>query len=204
MNFDQFESLWNTQSPAAAAGAAPAALAEHARRLAPELRRRSRVIGYGIFALSLALVLTPLLAVINSLHRAPANPEFYWLRAVLCTVATAALLAGAIRRHRHHRALAESRADTLAASAAKALAVVEGEMQESRLAVRLAPWLFALVLLSIQANVPVATHGWVPFGARAGLTLALCVLGGAVGWRHYHQILAPERARRQQVLEELS
>lgn len=201
MNFDELETLWNSPQPGAGRQPAPAGLA-HA--LAPELRRRSRFISYELFCLTLGLVLTSLLAIVNALYRAPENPVFYWLRAAVFGGVVALFLVGAIRRLRRHRELAAAQADSIAAFAAKALASVDAEMRDYRTGAQAAALWIALTLLSIQANLPVETHGWGPFAARAASALAFYAVVAAVCWRHYRKNLEPERARRERLLAQLS
>jgi MFS family permease len=200
MSFEELESLWGAQPPAASR---PADLAALKRRLAPELRRRGRFFGYELFCLGLGLVLTPLLAVVNYLHVPPAQPVLYWLRVALFVAVVLAFLVAAVRRLRRHRALAAAGTETLTAFAAQSLAAVESEMHDYRLALRGLPVWLGLALLSIYVNQPPAAVGWTPLLLRAASVLAVVLVVGAVCWRHYHQNLTPEHARRQQVLAEL-
>lgn len=201
MSFEELESLWGAQQPAAAS---PADLAALKRRLAPELRRRSRFLGYEIFCLGLGLVVTPPLAIANYLHAPPALPVLYWLRVALFVAVVLAFLLLALRRLRRHRALVAAGAETLAAFAAQSLAAVEGEMHDYRLGLRALPVAFGLTLLSIYVNQPPAVVGWTPLLLRAAAVLAFVLVAGAVCWRHYRKNLVPEHARRRQVLAELS
>jgi hypothetical protein len=201
MNFNEIETLWDTQQPAAPR---PTDLAALKQRLAPELRRRSRLFGYELFCLSLGLVLTPLLAFVNYLHAAPHVPVLYWLRVALFVTVMLAWLVLAVRRLRRHRALAAAGADTLATFAAQSLAAVESEMHDFRLGLRMLPIALGLTLLSIFVNQPPAVVGWTPLLLRAASVLGLLLITGAVLWRHYRKNLVPEQARRKQMLEQLS
>lgn len=201
MNFEALESLWGTQQPAVAR---PADLAALKQRLAPELRRRSRFLGYELFCLVFGLVATPLLAVVNYLHAPPAYPTIYWLRLALFVTAVLAYLVVAVRRLRRHRALVAAGTETLASFAAQSLAAIESEMRDYRLGLRGLPLWVALLLLSIFVNQPPAVVGWTPLLLRAGFALAFLAAVGAVCWRHYYKELLPEHARRKQVLAELT
>lgn len=201
MSFEELESLWGAQQPAATR---PADLAALKRRLAPELRRRSRFLGYEIFCLGLGLVVTPPLAVVNYLHAPPALPVLYWFRVALFVAVALAFLLLALRRLRRHRTLVAAGAETLATFAAQSLAAVEGEMHDYRLGLRALPVALGLTLLSIYVNQPPAVVGWTPLLLRAAAVLAFVLVAGAVCWRHYRTNLAPEHARRKQVLAELS
>lgn len=201
MNFEALESLWDAQRPAPTR---PADLAALKQRLAPELRRRRRFLGYEIFCLGFGLVFTPLLAVVNCLHAPPILPVIYWLRVVLFAAVVLALLIGAVRRLRRHRALVAAGTETLAAFAAQSLAAVESEMHDYRLGLRVLPVVLGLLLLSIFVNQPPAVVGWTPLLLRAAAVLAFLLVAGAVCWRHYDKNLKPEHARRKQMLAELS
>ena len=201
MNIESLETLWNTQRPTDARRPDPAELS---RRRAPAFRRPRRFFGYELFCLGLGLVLTPLLAVVNYLHQQPENPVLYWLRVAVFVTVVMAVLVGAIRRLRRHRALAQARSDTVAAFAAKALANIEDEARDYRAAFRGLPLWLGLALLAIYVNHPVPTHGWEPLLLRLGMTLAFLAMVGAVYAWHYHKHLMPELARRKQLLEQLS
>lgn len=201
MNLENLEDLWTAQRPAATLQPPPAELGH---LLAPELRRRSRIFGYEFFALGLGLVLTPLLAVVNYLYAAPANPVLYWFRAALYVVVVMLALAGLMRRFRRHRQLARTQGDTMAAFATKALTTIEAEIQDYRAAFAGAAVWFALAVLSVYVNHPVTTEGWTPFGQRVGMVVVFFAVLGAGYSRHYYKNLVPERARRKHLLSELS
>lgn len=201
MSFDELETLWSAQQPAAPRSTDLAVLKQ---RLAPELRRRSRFFGYELFSLGFGLVATPLLAVVNYLHTPPVLPVLYWLRVALFIAVVLALLVAAVRRLRRHRALAAAGAETLTTFAAKSLAAVEEEMHDYRLGLRFLPASVGLLLLSIFVNQPPSVVGWTPLILRTGVALAFLAVIGVVCWRHYRQNLRPEHARRKQVLADLS
>lgn len=201
MNLENLEDLWSAQRPASALQPPPGELN---RLLAPELRRRSRIYGYEFFCIGLALVLTPLLAVVNYRYQRPEYPVLYWFNAALFVTVALVALAGLIQGLRRHRQLAQTRGESMAAFAAKALAAVEVEMRDYRRAfVWFVVW-FGLAVLAIYVNHPVTTHGWVPLGQRVGGVLIFYAVIGAGYLRHYYKNLVPERARRRQLLRELS
>lgn len=201
MNLENLEDLWGAQRPMAAAQPLPGELN---RLLAPELRRRSRIYGYEFFCIGLALVLTPLLAVVNYRYQRPEYPVLYWFNAALFVIVALVALTGLIRGMRRHRQLAQTQGDSMAAFAAKALATVEAEMRDYRRAfVWFLIW-FGLAVLAIYVNHPVTTHGWAPLGRRVIGVLIFYAVLGAVYVRHYYKNLRPERARRRQLLRELS
>lgn len=201
MSFEELESLWSAQRPAPAR---PADLATLKQRLGPELRRRRRFFGYELFCLSIGLVLTPLLAVVNARYAPPAQPMLYWLRVGLVVTALLAFLVATLRRRRRHLAMADAGMETLTAFATKSLALIESEMRDYQLGLRALPLWVGLLLLSIYVNQPPALVGWTPLLLRAGFSLAFVAAIGAVCWRHYHHELKPEHARRKHMLAELS
>jgi hypothetical protein len=202
MNTEDLDSLWNAQRPATEFRRPDPA--ELARQLAPELRRRSRLLGYEIFCLVLALVLTPVLALANARYAAPAHPTLYWLRVTLFLAAVSVALVFALRRLRRHRALAKTKADTLAGAATRALAVVEAEMHDYRVGLRSAPAWLALLLLSMYANAPAGQALWVFMLPRVSVLAFFLLVMGAVCWRHYRKHLVPELARRKELVGQLS
>jgi MFS family permease len=202
MNTEDFDTLWNAQRPAADTRRPEPA--ELARQIEPELRRRSRFLGYELFSLTLGLVLTPVLAVANARHLPPHNPLVYWLHVGLFVAAALFFLANAIRRLRRHRELTQTRADALTTAATRSLAAIEGEMRDYRLALQSLPVWLGLVLLSVYANQPVAQLGWAPLLVRMGAVLAFVAVIGAVCWRHYRKNLAPEHSRRKWLVEQLA
>jgi len=201
MNFEELEKLWGNQQ---APDPCHRNLAELKQRLRPELRRRSRFFAYEIFCLGFGLVVTPLLAIVNFRHTPPDNVAVYWLHVVLVVTVLLGFLAAAIRRLQRHRALAQADTDTLAAFATQSLANVEAEMKDYRAGRwALALWT-GLALLSAWLNQPIAKVGWGPFAGRAGPVLLFGLLLSWLFTRHYRTNLAPERARRKKVHEQLS
>jgi len=201
MNIANLEDLWAAQRPANDARRPDPA--ELSRRLAPELRRRSRLFGYEFFSLGLGLLLTPLLAVVNFLHQRPEYPVLYWINPALVVAVIILFLAGLIRRARRHRELAQTRSDTVAAFAAKALATIEAEGRDYRAAFKGFTVWFGLALLAIYVNHPVPVHGWQPLGVRVALLLGFFAVVGGVSLRHYRKNVLPEWARRKELLAQL-
>ncbi len=201
MNFEELETLWGSQQPQDTRHTNLAALKQ---RLQPELKRRSRFFAYEFFVLGFALVVTPVLAVVNFRSARPDNVTLYWLHWTLVIAVVLGFLVAAVRRLRRHRALTRADTGTLAAVAAQSLANTEAEIRDNRTARwALVLWI-GLAVFSVSLNQPVAKVGWTPLAGRA---LGLLLVGSLINWllaRHCRTRLEPERARRQQVLEQLS
>lgn len=178
--------------------------AELTRHLSREMRRRSRFFAYELFCLSLGLVLVPLLAVVNYIYQQPESPILYWFRACLTVALAMVFFIGVLRRLRRHRELTQTRTDTVAAFAAKALANIEAEARDYHAGLGVFGVWFGLAVLAIYVNHPILTHGWMPFGIRLAMVMVFMTIVGAVYVRHYYRNLMPELARRKQLFKQLS
>ncbi|HTZ20553.1 MAG TPA: hypothetical protein VMC06_06700 [Opitutaceae bacterium] len=200
MNFEELENLWAGQQPA---NARPIDLDECRRALLPELKRRSRFLGYAAFSAGFALLVYPLLSVVNFLHARPHNVPLYGVNLTLHVVVMLALLIYVVRLIRRHRALVRQNAGSIRSIAELSLANIEAEIRDYRAAWWLLPLFLALPLLSVQANLPVAEFGWGPLLRRAGLVVGFLAVVGLVFWRHYRANLKPARARQKEILRQL-
>jgi MFS family permease len=201
MKFEELESAWAAQSAGAAAPRDPTALKQ---TVIPEIKRRGRMLRYGIFMASFGLVFIPILTVANYRHARPANPAWHWVDAAFWLVVNCAALVLMIRELRRQRALLRQSTATVRALTLVALASLEGEMKDFRRGAWAAPGMIGFQLLSLHLKFPVSEHGWSPFALRAGAVLGFSLLLSAVFWRHYHVNLKRDRARQQEILRELS
>jgi hypothetical protein len=199
MKFEEIESLWTAQ-----ASVLPAVvdLADIKRRLAPEMRRRSRMLGYELVTSALLVLLLPVLAVANYRY----DPVRYgapwqWVH-MTCQIAVAGLLlAHTLQRLSRHRALQRQSMNTLRGMTEVSVANLEAEMRDHR-------WrqpVFALGLASATTAVVAAglQQGWTT-GLFAGVgSAALAAVMALAFWRHYRVNLYPAWVRQRQLLREL-
>ncbi|MEO7797589.1 MAG: hypothetical protein ABIY47_07675, partial [Opitutaceae bacterium] len=73
--------------------------------LMPEIKRRGRMLRYGIFMAIFGLVFTPILTVANYRYARPANPAWHWMDAAFWIVVNFAVLVLMVRELRRQRAL---------------------------------------------------------------------------------------------------
>ncbi|HEX2860660.1 MAG TPA: hypothetical protein VHN79_03430 [Lacunisphaera sp.] len=199
MKFEELESLWTSQ-----ASVIPVAvdLAEVKRRLAPEMRRRGRMLGYELAMALLGLLALPALTVANALH----DPARYgtaaqWLHASCQFAVIALLLVQIVQRVRRHRALRRQPVGSLREMTVVSLASLEAEMRDYR-------WrqpILGLLLASIMVAVVFAglRHGWeagLTAGLSSGALLAVVVAGF---WYHYRVNLRPAWVRQKEMLRAL-
>lgn len=201
MKFEEFETAWAMQ-PATHPRAMD--LTELKRSVIPALRRRSRMLGYGLFCVGFGLLASPLLAVVNYRYARPHNVVLFWVHLALFVAVYVPVLVYLVRRVQRHRQLRRQSADTLRALTAVSLANLESEIQEYRALQWLTPFVVGLPLLSAYVNHPVAAVGWQPFVLRAGLIVAFLMPVAWVIRRHYRQNLVPAYARQKEILRELS
>lgn len=201
MKFEDLETVWAAQSP----GTAPAAdLPALQRSLMPEVRRRGRMLRYGVFLAALGLVLFPVLAVANYRHAPPPHPVWHWVDLGFWMLVNGTILVFLLRAIRRQRALLRQGADTVRALTALAVASRKDEMKDFRHGLWVVPSLLAFQLLSLYVKFPVDEHGWRPFLGRAGAIVVFTSVICRVFWRHYHVNLKPDQARQQEILRELS
>ena len=201
MKFEELENVWAAQS---ASTTAPGDLTALKQSLMPEIKRRGRMLRYGIFVATFGLLVIPTLAVANYRYARPANPAWHWVDAAFWMVVNFTLLVLMIRELRRQRALLRRGADTVRALTVLSLASLEAEMKDFRRGLSVVPGLIAFQLLNLTMKFPVAEHGWSPFALRAGAILGFSLLISAVFWRHYHVNLKRDRTRQQEILRELS
>lgn len=201
MKFEEFESAWAAQS---ASTSAPRDLTALKQTLMPEIKRRGRMLRYGIFMASLGLVVIPLLTVANYRYARPANPAWPWVDAVFWVAVNFAALVLLLRELRRQRALLRQSTETVRAMTLVALASLEAEMKDFRRGLWAVPGMIGFQLLSLYMKFPVTEHGWSPFAWRAEAVLGFSLLLSSVFWRHYRVNLRRDRARQQEILRELS
>lgn len=201
MTFEELENVWAAQS---ASPAAPGDLTALKQNLMPEIKRRGRMLRYGIFVAAFGLLVIPTLAVANYRYARPANPAWHWVDATFWMVVNFTLLVLMIRELRRQRALLRQSAESVRALIVLSLTSLEAEMKDFRRGLSVVPGLIAFQLLNLTMKFPVAEHGWSPFALRAGAILGFSLLMSAVFWRHYHVNLKRDRARQQEILRELS
>jgi|GEM_PF-3789024 len=203
MKFEELEAIWATQQ---APPRAHAELAELKRSVIPELKRRSRMLGYGIFTLLLGLAVGLLLAIVNYHYAPPRSAIWHWIYTAWEVTFALALLCYALRRIGRHRTLLRQNPDTLRAVTAVSLANLEAEIQEYR-TVWSSPlvWLgfIGFPLLNSYLKFPVTEYGWRPFALRVGVILGLPLLVSWAFRRHYVVNLKPAHARQQELLRQL-
>jgi MFS family permease len=201
MKFEELENVWATQS---AGTAARVDLSTLKQTLVPEIKRRGRMLRYGIFMAALGLVIIPVLTVANYRYARPANPAWHWVDAAFWMVVNVIMLVLLVRELRRQRALLRQSAETVRALLVVSLASVEAEMKDFRRGLWCVPAVIGFQLLSLSMKFPIAEHGWSPFALRAGAILGFSLLMAAVFWRHYHVNLKRDRAYQQELLRELS
>jgi hypothetical protein len=203
MNFEQLQSTWSAQPPAAPA-ARDLDLAKLTRTLAPEINRRRRFLGYTIFVAILCLVLSPLFAVANYRHAPPAHPVWHWTYFASWIVIVSGILVSALRAFERHGAVRAQSTRSLRDLALATLASVDAEMRDCRLALWIVPPLLLFQLTDLFVKFPPHLVGWQPFLGRAAFVLGLSATFGLAFWRHYRSHLGPTRVRQQELLRELA
>ena len=201
MKFEELETVWAAQSP----GATPAAdLPALQRSLMPEVRRRGRMLRYGVFLAALGLFLFPVLAVANYRYAPPPHPVWHWVDMGFWMLVNGTILVFLLRAIRRQRALLRQGADTVRALTALAVASREDEMKDFRQGLWVVPCLLVFQLLSLYVKFPVGDYGWRPFLGRAGAIVGFTLVICRVFWRHYHVNLKPDQHRQQELLRDLS
>ena len=201
MKFEELESVWSAQSDRTTV---PDNLTALKQNLMPEIKRRGRMLRYGVFAATFGLLVIPTLTVANYRYARPANPAWHWVDAAFWMVVNFTMLVLMVRALRRRRALLRQSADTVRALTVLSLASLEAEMKEFRRGLSVVPGLIGFQLLNLYVKFPVAEHGWSPFALRAGAILGFSLLMSSVFWRHYHVNLKRNRARQQEIIRELS
>jgi MFS family permease len=201
MKFEELENVWAAQS---AKTTAPHDLTALKQKLMPEIKRRGRILRYGIFMALFGLVLIPLLTVVNYRYAKPANPAWHWMDVAFWMVFDFAALVLMIRELRRQRALLRQSTETVRTLTLVAMASLEGEMKDFRRGVWAVPGMIGFQLLSLYMKFPVAVNGWSPFALRAGAVLGFFVMLSSVFWRHYRVNLKRDHALQQEILRGLS
>lgn len=201
MNFEQLTATWAAQP--LVTPAAPATLAELQRTVIPELRRRSRFIGYEIFLNVTGLVILPLLAIANYRHAPPQYPAWHWGYFSLWMLLMIVWLVAALRSLRRHGGWLQRSTQSLREFTLASLASIESEMRSYRIALALLPAIVVLQLVNISLRFPVSELGWPSFASRAALIVGLPLVLGLVFWRHYRVNLTPDLARQRELLQQL-
>lgn len=201
MNFEEIQSLWTGQP---VPNLDTPKLVERQRELVSELKRRSRMLGYEHFCIAFGLISVPLLSILNFVNNSRVGTPLYWISFVLHLVALLAMGAIAVRRQKRHNELRRAHCGTLRLQAEVALANLNAECREYRVA----PWVFmlwaVLSTLSIYNNTPFHGGTWEALLPRLGFVVALPGVVGAVLWRHYRVNLLPARERQLEILRELT
>jgi MFS family permease len=201
MKFEELENVWAAQSSGTTA---PVDLSALKQNLMPEIKRRGRMLRYGIFVVALGLIGIPILTVANYRYALPANPAWHWVDAAFWMMANFTLLLFFVRELRRQRALLRQSADTVRALIVLSLTSLESEMKDYRRGLWGVAALIGFQLLSLSMKFPIAEHGWSPFALRAGAILGFSLLMSSVFWRHYRVNLKRDHARQQEILRELS
>jgi len=200
MNFETIESLWAGQ---VAAPVETPEMLERQHALLSEFKRRGRFLAYEAFGLAFALIVTPLLSVVNYLYLPRAGTPWYWLNATLHLLVLVGCATLLVRRMQRHRALRRARVSTLREQAEVSVASFKAEAQDYR---RL-PWLFgiwiALAVFSIATNSPFHGGSWQAVTLRVGLVLGFFGTIGAAIWHHYRTRFLPDYARQQEICRQL-
>jgi hypothetical protein len=200
MNFDDIQSLWTGQVSVPA----PASqFIQRQRTLLSEFKRRGRLLGYETFCAVLALVLTPLLSIVNYRYMPSVGTPWYWLNAALHLLVMAVAVVLVLRRQQRHRALGRVRISTLREQTEVAFANLEAERRDYRWL----PWVLglwgALGVFSIFVNTPFQDGSWQAVALRTGILLGFYGAIGAIFWRHYRNHLLPAYFRQQEILRQM-
>ncbi|MGC4071192.1 MAG: hypothetical protein QM760_01465 [Nibricoccus sp.] len=201
MNFDEIQSLWAGQISAPPAQAPE--FIERQRALLKNFKQRRRMLGYGAFCISLGLIFTPLLSIVNYRYLPGVGTPLYWVSVALHLMVLIASSVFVFRRLRRHRALGRVRISTLREQAQVLLV----RLGEERSDYRWLPWMLGiwgmLAILSIIVNTPFHGGSLEAVTLRIGLTLGFLATVAAVVWRHYHVNLLPAYARQQEILKQM-
>lgn len=201
MNFEELQSTWAAQAPVNV----PAIdVAEVKRVILPEIKRRRRMLGYGLFMVVLSLVIVPLLTVANYRYAPPTLPAWYWFYHGSWMVILVAWLVAVVRSIERQGALRQQCTRSLRDLTMASLAGTEAEMNGYRSALMIVPLMIGFQLANLCLRLAADAADWQPFGLRAALVVGLPVAIGAVMWRHYHVNLKPARDRLEAQLRELS
>lgn len=201
MKFEELETVWALQ-PASVTAVADVTTLK--RAVMPELKRRGRMLRYGVFMATFGLLILPTLAVANYRYARPANPTWHWVDLAFWMAVNFTALVFLIREVRRQRTLLRQSADTVRALTTLSLASREAEMADFRRGLWVVPALLAFHALSLYLKFPVTAHGWSPFALRAAATVGVTLLMCSVFWRHYQVNLKPDQARQKEILRELS
>ena len=201
MNFEELESAWTAQ-PSAPVRAVDTA--ELKRAILPELKRRGRFFGYGIFVSVFFLVVYPLLTVANYRFAPPRDAVWHWLYFAAWMLLASGVLVFLIRRVQSHGSQLQRGTRSVKEFVAASLASLETEMRDCRAMFWTIPALVAFQLTNLYVRFPVAELGWRPFGLRAAGVAGFTALVSAIFWRHYQKNLKPDHARQTKLLRELS
>lgn len=199
MKFEELESLWTAQS-----SPIPVAVdvAEIKRRLQPEMRRRSRMLGYELSSTLLAVALIPVLAVANAAY----DPLRYgsawqWLH-VACQFGVAIIyLQFVLQRLGRHRALRRQPVGSLREMTRVSVANLEAELRDYR-------WRQPILGLLLASTGFAVLNAGLRYGWKAGLTAGLSsgLLLGIVAagfWYHYRTHLRPDWEQQRELLRAL-
>jgi hypothetical protein len=201
MNFEELQSTWAAQPAVNISAINPI---EVQRVILPEIKRRRRMLGYGLFMVVLSLVIVPLLTVANYRYAPPTLPGWYWFYHGSWMVVLVAWLVAIVRSIERQGALRQQCTRSLRDLTLASLAGTEAEMKGYRKALLVVPLMIGFQLVNLYLKFAAGVPDWQPFGLRAALVVGLPVAIGAVMWRHYRVNLIPARDRQEAQLRELS
>ena len=200
--FDQLQELWRQQTvPAAPAPERIRAIEASATRV---VNSRGRLLKWGTAITVFSILFSQLLMVVNVVQDGAYRPTGLSLtHFVAMQMFQVGLLVVLLRRLRSHRTRRDKSAATVAENTRTTLALIETEMRDYRVALRL----FAILL--IFDAVPILNgYGQGHFDADGALDrlLFMVVLGGtliAVAVRHSRRVLQPQKQQLTELLREL-
>lgn len=197
MNFEQLQQAWAEQS-----APAPAIDVRQLERIAHVSRhRRGRLLAYTAGITGFALVVDPVLAVANYRFLHPAWPIAFWLNVAVHVIILLAVLVFVLRRMARHRALCRRSTASVREFAAVALAGLEAETRDLRVAAASIPVFAGLGLLSGYLN-HVGRYGWSLFATQAAIIIAIVVPVAWAAWRDYRVNVQPGKARLRRILDD--
>jgi hypothetical protein len=200
MKFEDYESAWALQQPAAPA---PAELAALRGQLQARLGQRRRLLIIGIVTSAIGLFVMQAVTIANLYHLRGGSPWVFAAHAVANQGINLALMFELVRSLIRHRRLARSRAESVREILQLSLRNVAEQIWDVRFSRWVLPALAATALFSAYLNNPVALAGWKPFLQRTGFILLAFSLITRLVWYHYRQHLRPEHDRLQATLAEM-
>jgi hypothetical protein len=200
-NFEAIENLWRQQP--AAAPADPQQIQVVQSETERVVKSRGRLLRWGAFVTALAIVVTPLLTVVNYVggFRTPNAVGLAYF--ALTEVFQIGLLLVLLRQMRAHRQLRARSATNIREGTTASLTLIEHEMREYRIGIPV----FVVVLL--LATIPLLNGYHQGYYDASGalrriaflLGLGLVLLTAAL--RHYRRVLRPQREQLTALLGEL-